>query len=99
MPRRNLMDDAKLEEIRQRVEVSVASEPVEEPAGSSCEEQVLLSEPVFLSCEEQAQELVAPRLERAHVWRLCVEQPAGSRYYKWKTLRKAFHAWMWHWLE
>ena len=88
------MDDAKLEEIRQRV----ASEPVEEPAGSSCEEQVLLSEPVFLSCEEQAQELVAP-VERAHVWRLCVEQPAGSRYYKWKTLRKAFHAWMWHSLE
>ena len=85
MPRRNLMDDAKLEEIRQRVEVFVASEPVEEPAGSSC--------------EEQAQELVAPRLERAHVWRLCVEQPAGSRYYKWKTLRKAFHAWMWHCLE
>ena len=87
MPRRNLMDDAKLEEIRQRVEVFVASEPVEEPAGSSCEEQVLLSEPVFLSCEEQAQELVAP------------VEPAGSRYYKWKTLRKAFHAWMWHWLE
>ena len=83
MPRRNLMDDAKLEEIRQRVEVFVASEPAGEPA-----EQAV----------EQAQELVAP-VERAHVWRLCVEQPAGSRYYKWKTLRKAFHAWMWHCLE
>ena len=72
MPRRNLMDDAKLEEIRQRVEVFVASEPAGEPA-----EQAV----------EQAQELVAP------------VEPAGSRYYKWKTLRKALHAWMWHWLE
>ena len=55
MPRRNLMDDAKLEEIRQRVQELA-----------------------------EAQELVAP------------VEPAGSRYYKWKTLKKALHAWMWH---
>ena len=63
MPRRNLMDDAKLEEIRQRVEVFVASEPAGEPAEQAVEQAQELVAPV--EPVEQAVELLR---EALHAW-------------------------------